>query len=61
MLNHAAGGGAWVDHGVTHHAARQANAHVADGSPALSAVIEALLADGAARSMLRTEEEPADG
>lgn len=55
MLNHAAGGGAWVDHGVGHEAARQANAHVADGSPRLAAVVEALLADGAARGMLREE------
>ncbi|MBW3667638.1 MAG: HD domain-containing protein [Actinobacteria bacterium] len=55
LLNHAAGGGAWVDHGVTHRAAREANAHVADGSPALGAAIEALLADAVAGGMLRPD------
>ena len=59
LLNHAAGGGAWVDHGVGHQAARQANAHVVEGSPALAAAVEALLADGAAQGMLR--DEPASG
>jgi putative hydrolase of HD superfamily len=58
LLNHAAGGGAWVEHGVAHQAARAANAHVADGSPEVWSAIEALLADGAARGMLGA---PGDG
>ena len=57
LLNHAAGGGAWVDHEVRYEVARAANAHVVEGSPPLAAAIEALLADGAARGMLRPEPE----
>lgn len=55
LLNHAAGGGAWAEHGVALEAARAANAHVADGSPEVWSAVEALLADGAARGMLRTD------
>ncbi len=56
LLNHAAGGGAWLDHGVVHHAARSANAHVVEGAPALWSAIEELLADGATRGMLGVED-----
>lgn len=55
LLNHAAGGGAWVEHGVALQAALAANAHVVEGSPAVWSAVEALLADGARRGMLRTE------
>lgn len=53
LLNHAAGGGAWVDHGLAYDVVAARNAHVADGAPALGEAVHALLADAQGRGFLR--------
>lgn len=53
LLNHAAGGGAWVDHGLAYEAVAARNAHVADGAPALGEALQGLLADAQGRGFLR--------
>ena len=53
LLNHAAGGGAWVEHSLDHDSVAARNAHVAVGSPALGEAVQRLLADAGERGMLR--------
>ncbi|HVF75929.1 MAG TPA: HD domain-containing protein [Acidimicrobiales bacterium] len=53
LLNHAAGGGAWVEHGVSLDAVTARNAQIAEAAPALGETVRSLLADAAERGMLR--------
>jgi putative hydrolase of HD superfamily len=52
MLNHASGGATWTEHGITADRVRAANAHIADGSPALWEAAQTLIGDAVERGFL---------
>ncbi len=54
LLNHASGGGSWVEHEISLSAATEVNSAMAPGSSALWDVAQALLADAAQRGLLKS-------
>lgn len=52
LLNHAAGGGPWVEEGLGTDRVRAANAHIALGSPALGHLADEVIASAEAAGML---------
>lgn len=53
LLNHAVGGGAWTDFDVDEAQERRLTARIADGSPALWGVAEAVSADAVNQGWLK--------
>lgn len=53
LLNHVVGGGTWTDYAVDEARERSLTRRIADGSPALWAAAEAVLADAVANGWLR--------
>jgi putative hydrolase of HD superfamily len=52
LLNHASGGAAWSEHGITADRVRDVNRHIEDGSAALWEAAKVLIADAVARGYL---------
>lgn len=52
LLNHAVGGGTWTDYGVDEARERSLTCRIADGSPALWAAAEAVIADAVRQGWL---------
>ena len=52
LLNHAGGGRAWIDHGITAAQVRLRNPSVEGASPALQALIEHLIDDSVEQGLL---------
>lgn len=57
LLNRSAGGGAWATERVTGDRVRAVNAHMADGSPALWALAQEVLAEAEAAGILEAGPE----
>ncbi len=53
LLNHAVGGGTWTDYGVDEARERSLTSRIADGSPALWAAAEAVIADAVRQGWLK--------
>ena len=53
LLNHAVGGGTWTDYGVEEALERSLTSRIADGSPALWTVADAVIRDAVANGWLK--------
>lgn len=62
MLNHAVGGGTWTDYAVDETRERELTSRIADGSPTLWNVAEAVIADAVRQGWLKpTPYDPGHG